>query len=271
MPETAFPFTQQRAAQRGCPFLPALGGLLLVAGLLAACLPAAAGTPLPSPVPTASSTPSPTPVWFPPTATPTTPPPLPTPTVPALPLGGEPLLVDPLLDPAPWQLPQSMYGSVQVANGRLVIALHRQDFSLLTLRQTPILDDFYLEVRVRLSLCQGADAYGVLFRAQSPQDFYRLTLNCQNEIRLDRVQGGRRVYLQPPALSPEVPPVPPAEAVIGILARGEEMQIFLNGQLQFTVRDPVFRAGVIGFSAASQASSDMTIVFSDLTVYPLAP
>ncbi len=269
MPEMPRQRKTRRAARRCCPFLPwvALGAFLLI--WLGGCAPAAP-TDAPLPAWTETPTPSPTTVWFPPTATPTPPQPLPTPTVAHLPIG-QVLLDDPLLDATGWQLPQSAHGSVQVGDGRLVIALHRQNFSLISLRAEPVLDDFYLQVRVRLSLCQGSDSYGVLFRAQSPQDFYRLTLNCQHEIRLDRVQGGRRVYLQPPIFSADVPPVPPAEAVVGILAQGETIAVYLNDVLQFQVRDPVFRAGVVGVGATAQSGSDMTIVFSELQIYDLQP
>lgn len=255
------------AACKRCPFLLIMVWLLLLTACAVPDVAATRPTATPSPAPS----PTPTVVWFPPTATPSPAPVLPTPTPLNLPVQPEPLLKDGFASADNWQIPQSSAGSVHITNNRLTLTLHQSRFRISTLRSQPVLRDFYLQVRVRLSLCSGSDTYGVLFRVQSPQDFYRLSLNCQQQIRLDRVQGGKRVYLQPPAFSAAAPPRPPAEATIGILARGGEISVYLDGVWQFTVRDPVFAAGLIGFDLTSDLSQDVTILFEDLTVYELLP
>jgi hypothetical protein len=44
------------------------------------------------------------------------------------------------------------------------------------------------------------------------------------------------------------------------------MRFFINGQYQFTVRDPSFPSGALGVFARSQGETAVTVNFSDLVV-----
>lgn len=210
---------------------------------------------------------TPTVVWFPPTATNTPMPPATMTPTPVLRPGlGAPLIRQALANLDDWDLPQSSLGNVTLAQGKMTFALHSPQFYLLSLRPSPSLGDFYAEVRVRLSLCANDDTYGLIFRANSSQDYYRLALNCRQEVHLDRIRNGKLVYLQTPTISADVPPGPPAETTLGIWAAGRELRVFINGHWQFTVTDPVFSQGSLGLFAKSGTNSDMTVVFSDLHV-----
>ena len=49
------------------------------------------------------------------------------------------------------------------------------------------------------------------------------------------------------------------------------MDFFVNGQYQFSVKDPMLTSGGVGLFARSANKMAVTINFSDLTVYKLLP
>ena len=243
--------------------LPALG---LSAALLTACLPAPT-TPVPEPA--ASETPTATVIWFPATNTPSR-----VPTQPAEPAYdtrpglGEIILQDDFTDPDAWQTVSTNNTSAAVDRGQLTLGISDgiRPVTLFSPRLEPVLRDFYAVITARTSLCRGTDQYGLLVRMMSYNDYYRYALNCQGEVRLERIQGGQAYPLQNWVPSGDVPPGAPAEVLLGVWASGTEMRFFLNGRLQFTVRDPVFGAGGLGVFIVSTGTTPVTVSFMDLVV-----
>ena len=187
--------------------------------------------------PTATVTP--TIVWFPPTATPTTfPTPIITPTVDMRPNIGRILFEDDFTDPNAWTLNQSESGSVALGKNELTIAIGETNAYLFSVREEPIFTDFYLEITAETSLCRDLDEYGVLFRVSPTIDYYRFSLSCNGQVRLDRIRDGQASSPQPWLLSGSVPPGAPSSSRLGISAVGTEMSFFVNGQYQFSIHDP---------------------------------
>lgn len=230
--------------------------------LLASCSAlerATLGTATPPP-PTPTPLLSPTPVWFPPTDTPTpsalT---LPTATPDYLPGLGETLYTDDFTDPANWS-----NGKDYISNARLILAAE-PDVYRMSLHQKLLVTDFYAEITANLNLCRGADEYGFLVRAV-PSAYYRFGLNCNGEIKADRVTNGARTPLKLPYLTSAAPRGVPAEVQIAVWAVGREMRFFLNGRYQFSVSDPVMSGGSLGVYVRASADSPITVSFSDLVV-----
>ncbi|MEJ5240935.1 MAG: hypothetical protein WHS87_07035 [Anaerolineales bacterium] len=243
---------------------------LVMIWTLSACLrvspPPGPSTPLA--FPTASQTP--TPIWFPPTPTFT---PLPIQTAPPTPDWFETIngvwLADSFTDPQAWGLIRSTQGSISIQEGFLVLAA-QPTFNLVTLRNAPTFDNFYLEVTAELNLCRGEDLYGVLFRSEA-KGAYRYGLDCKGQVRLDRVSGGLRYALYAPTLSGDAPPGAPGIVRLGIWAQNQTLRFFLNGRFQFEVRDGTLSRGQIGFFARPAGDTPLTVRFANLVVYSLRP
>jgi hypothetical protein len=220
-----------------------------------------------TPVPTATETITPTIVWFPPTFTPT---PLTTrinqPT-PDLRPGLQPVLLeDDFSQPGAWQTFKTNAGVVAYGKKELSIAVSAPKMTLSSLRSGPVLTDFYLQMKTAPSLCRGTDTYGLLLRASSTIDGYRLMLACNGQIRLERIKAGQVIPLQDWVPSGQVPPGAPLEVTVGVWFVQSEVRIFINDIYQFSVRDPVFPSGKIGVFARSAGDTPLTVVFSELTV-----
>jgi hypothetical protein len=245
---------------------------VLYALLLTAC---AAPTPVSLP-PTATRAPAatatPTPVWFPPTETPTPvtlPEPSPSPEM--RPGIGDLLLTDDFADSAPWLTGQSSKGTVSLGGGELTIALVQPRAYLFSTRTEPTFSDFYAEITASPSLCEGLDEYGLLFRMHSLGDFYRFSLSCNGQVRLDRVVSGAAGSPQPWMASASVPPGAPSSSRLGIWAVGSELRFFINDTFQFAVNDRYHASGLVGVFARSAGENAVTISFSELRVYQVEP
>jgi len=232
--------------------------------------PSVLATPTDTPAPLAS--PTPTIVWFPPTATPTPfPTPIVTPTADMRPQIGSTLLEDDFSSQKGWSVSQSDVGSVAYGKDELTIAIGETNAYLFSVREEPIFTDFYLEITAEPNLCSGLDEYGVLFRVSPAIDYYRFSLSCDGQVRLDRVSGGTASSPQPWLLSGAVPPGAPSTSRLGISAIGEEMRFFVNGQYQFTIQDPLLTSGGVGVFARSTNKKAVTVNFSNLVVSEVIP
>ena len=180
---------------------------------------------------------------------------------------GKILFEDDFSDPKAWTLNQSPSGSVALGKNELTIAIGETNAYLFSLREDPIFADFYLEITAETSLCRNLDEYGVLFRVSPTIDYYRLSLSCNGQVRLDRISGDQASSPQPWLLSGSVPPGAPSSSLIGIAAVGTQMSFFVNGRYQFSITDPLLSSGGVGVFARSTEKMAVTVNFTNLIVY----
>lgn len=241
----------------------------LLLALLAAC------APRPTPTgPPPSATPSPSATFAFPTAPPTptgTPTPPGTPTPDLLALAGPVHYEDDFSLDQGWPLGEDAVGAASLVSGRLAIAVRVPGALRLVPAPAAPLADFLMEVNVRPEICQGEDEFGLVFRLNDFAEHYRLGITCDGEVRLRRAtQTGLRA-LAPFAPHPAVRPGALAENRLTILARGPDLQVFLNGVAALQVRDPALAAGRFGLYVRTARSDLVTITFDDLMIRSLAP
>lgn len=161
---------------------------------------------------------------------------------------------------------QTTQGSAALGHNELTIAIQEPRTYIYSVRGEPVLGDFYLEITASPTLCRETDEYGVLLRLTSPGDFYRFSLSCDSQVRLDRLVNGVASSPQPWMFSGVIPPGAPNIARLGVWAHGKEMRFFINDQFQFTVSDPLLPSGNIGVFARSAGDYAVTVSFSELIV-----
>jgi hypothetical protein len=244
--------------------------LLAACGLiLASCSgPSLAPTLTPSPV-LSTVTPTSTIVWFPPTDTP-----LEFPTQPVAstleyhPGVGELLFSDSFDRPELWNTSTSSVANAIVTRNRLVMSITGPGpVSISSLRNQPTVGDFYAEAMADISLCSGKDQYGLVFRAAPGGNYYRFVINCNGQVRLERGNSGVTYPIQDWQPSGDASIGAPAQVKIGVWAAGSELRLFLNDHYQFTIRDPLFHTGTLGFFVSASGKAPVTVSFSDLSVY----
>ena len=209
-------------------------------------------------------------VWFPATATWTPFPTIvPSPSILPFPGLGSVIYQDDFSDLKNWSfshLQGNGGNSIILDRNRLTLALNAPPAALFSLNTGKPLSNFYAEVTVSVNRCFGQDTYGLLFRAASGAYTYRYLLNCSGQARMEQIRGGSNLPLQAWVPSGDAPPGAPGLVKMEVWASGAEMRFFLNGRYQFSVIDPVFKAGSLGVYANAVSPDGMNISFSDLTV-----
>ncbi|HWR65570.1 MAG TPA: hypothetical protein VN364_05585 [Bellilinea sp.] len=247
-------------------------GLLLLAVGASACLPAAEAESTPTITPTnvSSETPTPTIDWFPAIATATVrPTEMVTPTAtPALALGAE-LLRDDFSSPGDWATFQTTTGSAQYGKERFTLAVKAAEGYLLSLRSTPELKDFYLEITASPSLCRASDSYGLYLRSGGEGYGYRWVVTCDGRSRLERVRDFHASLVEDWVGSPWLTPGSPVTIHLGVWMSGAEMRFYAEGVEIFRTREPLYASGTIGVFARASGDTPVTVSFSDLTVYAI--
>lgn len=170
-----------------------------------------------------------------------------------------------------WSLGKTGVGSAAIGVNELTLVVSEPDAYVYSVRESPELSNFYAEITASPMLCREMDEYGLLLRFSSPADFYRFSLSCDGQVRLDRVVGGAASSPQPWTFSGSVPPGAPSQSRLAVWAVGEEMRFFINDEFQFTVSDPMLPSGKLGMFARSAGEKAVTVNFSDLLVHRVNP
>jgi hypothetical protein len=242
---------------------------LLVLGMTVAACSGMFPVPIETPTLFHTTTPTATTVWFPPTDTPTfLPTQIPSPTLEYHPGLDGLVFSDTFDDPQMWNTASSAQASATLTRSRLVLSITGTGpLSIISLRNQPEVSDFYAESMADISLCSNKDQYGMIFRASSGRDFYRFSINCNSQERVERVRGGETYPLIEWMTSGDAPSGAPAQIKLGVWMAGREMRFFLNDHFQFSLVDPVFSSGTIGFFVYANGQTPVTVSFSDLSVY----
>lgn len=209
--------------------------------------------------------------WFPPTATPTIAPTQGiTPTVDQHPGLGQVIIQDDFSNTTLWDTGEREAGKIGYSQNKLTLAISQPAGVLYSFRKSDVLTDFYLTMQVNPVLCKQSDVYGILFRVNSTGDFYRLLINCNGLLRLERLRNSEVTILQDWISSGQVAAGAPLNYQIGIWAFGSDLRIFAEDVFQFAVRDNTFPQGWLGVYARSMGTNVVTINFSSLQIQALS-
>ncbi|MCJ7735546.1 MAG: hypothetical protein MUP11_13485 [Anaerolineales bacterium] len=245
-------------------------GFLLI--FLSACQPVSVETQSPTATVTLTPSPSATVDWFPPTFTPelsaTT---EITPTPGIMSELGEIIFRDDFISPDGWTVSQSDRGQISIANGEINIIINESGTLFVGTLEKPDLRDFYAEITANPILCSPDDEYGFLFRVSGRNQYYRFVLSCDGEVRLDKIIGKNGTILYPWTRSASVPVGAPSVSKLAVLAVGDQIHVFINGDPQFTIQDRELKVGSFGVYARSVGDNAVTVSFSNLIVRDVLP
>lgn len=130
--------------------------------------------------------------------------------------------------------------------------------------------DFYAEVTAEVEACSEKDAYGLAARIGGTgyDRGYTLEFSCDGHFRLRRfISGELPEVILPWAASDLVQPGPEVSNRMGFLARGSRLALFANGGLLGEVEDRSFVFGNFGLFADAQVQQDLTVHFSDFSLW----
>jgi hypothetical protein len=183
---------------------------------------------------------------------------------------GELILEDNFTSPSGWPNTEDNRTRVVVENGRLNLFTDIPGALLLAPRNSPSINDFYVELSASPNLCEENDEYGLMFRINSAGDHYRFTLSCDGRARVERVFNGAVSIPLDWQIFPNVPSVAPSNVTLSVWALGSELRFFVDDSLLFTTNDTVIFVGRVGAFIRARGEGPLTVSFTDLLIYDLA-
>jgi hypothetical protein len=229
--------------------------------------------PTPTPLPTDTPAPSPTTTLTPTIAppTPTSPPAL-TPTQTPVasdprPGLGSPTIRDSFEDAANWNLFEDDHVRMEITGGQLVMTAFNPDFWNSWNFTGPQAQNFYLEITGSSGPCSGRDRYGLIFRAPENNRGYLFGISCDGSYSLWIWDGKTEMRLVEWTRSPHINAGPDATNRIGVMANGNQITLYANGQLLAEVSDGTYSSGRFGVFVGAAATEDYTARIDELAFW----
>jgi hypothetical protein len=168
----------------------------------------------------------------------------------------------------PWHTEGDEMGRTAVVGGRLLISIDAPQLMQFATLREPTFRDFSLDVEATL-LDGPADAsYGLLFRMQSPAEFYRFVVTGTGLYMIERRNGdGSWSRLsQEWAESPAIQLGLNATNRLQIIASGANFAFYVNDVLLRQVQDTAYAEGNLALDAGTFGQGGVQVAFDNLVV-----
>ncbi len=231
----------------------------------------AQATPIPAtPPPTAVLLPTEAPTATPePTATPTEPPTAtPLPSDPRQTLGA-PTWQDTFQTAANWSLFEDDHTKVGFQEDTLILSAKNADGWSGWALTWPVVENFYLEATFTPGDCTGLDRYGLIARAPDANHGYLFGATCDGNYALRDWDGEafRMLKIWTPSAAIHQGPDQPNR--LGLLADGDTLALFVNGERLAEIEDNTYAKGSIGLFVSAVNTPGFTVAVSEVAYWDL--
>lgn len=159
-------------------------------------------------------------------------------------------------------------GAVSIEDGQYVFTFDTSG-ALISPVSLPIVTDAYMEVDLYLDECPDDGLVGIMMRATIGAEAYNLSVSCDLRVWFISVdyEGfeilGVNAFTRPAVAAGE-------PRVLGALVDGDELTLYLDGEILGTVTDDRLTFGLIGLFAETNEIADAVIRFDNVRVWNLA-
>lgn len=131
--------------------------------------------------------------------------------------------------------------------------------------------DFYIEVTATIGdECAGKDSFGLLFRAQDPNQTYVFGFACDGSYRLYKWDEDEYTGLVEWKSSPHIMTGPNQTNRLGLLAEGETFKLYANGKVLGTASDDQFERGRFGLFIGSRTTDHFKVSVEEVAYWDLS-
>ena len=162
-------------------------------------------------------------------------------------------------------------GSIRFGKDEITFVTNKKRVYLYSNRINLSLTNFYGEITANPIFCQPQDEYGMLLKVNPPSDYYRYSVSCEGQVRLDRILNGNASSPQPWMASGSVPLGGPSLVRLGVWNLGSEFRFFINDDFQFSIQDAQIPTGTIGTFTRSSTDETFTVNFRALNIWEISP
>lgn len=180
--------------------------------------------------------------------------------------GGSPLLNDPLSgsDANGWPNDGS---NCSFSNNAYYVTANGSNILQPCIAARPQYSDAAIQVDV--TLISSADA-GLVFRANASQNqFYDFEITNQGQFYLRYFDNSKSTSLIPKTASSSIEEVGTKNTLL-VIARGTDLQLFINGTFVGEIQDSTFSNGQVGVAAGTLSANVGDASFTNMRVYPIS-
>ncbi len=169
-----------------------------------------------------------------------------------------------------WELESDESGSTTIVPEQLLIEVNSSNLVQYAMLKEPVVGDFSLEVDGRLLSGSSQSSYGVLFRMQGPQQFYRFEITTDGMYVIERHDrgGSRLMFAGDWRDSSSINQGPNVINRLGVRAQGSNISVYVNDTLLAEVMDGTYPSGNIALDGGTFETAPVQIAFDNLAIYP---
>jgi len=169
-----------------------------------------------------------------------------------------------------WMLESDEFGSTVIVPEQLLIELNSPNQIQYAALSEPLFSDFSLEVEAKLVNGSPASTYGVLFRMQNPEAFYRFAITGDGMYLLERhdPHGARFRFAEDWQDTVAINQGIGSTNNLKVVANGPKIAVYVNDTLLEEVTDNSYSVGTIALDAGTFDIAGTLVSFDNLFVYP---
>jgi hypothetical protein len=167
-----------------------------------------------------------------------------------------------------WLVEGDDAGRTAVLNEQLIISVKDPNLLQYTTLSEPLLADFVLEADVTQLAGDLESSYGLLFRMQSPEQFYRFDITGSGLYVMERhnSDGTWTRFLDDWVESGAIKQGLTVTNRLKVVAQGPLLSFYVNDQLLQQVNDASYAAGQIALDAGTFGRGGLEVAFDNVVV-----
>ena len=169
-----------------------------------------------------------------------------------------------------WKLESDENGSTTIVPEQLLIKINNPNMVQYASLVEPEVSDFRVEVDGHILSGSPQSSYGVLFRMQGPQQFYRYEITGDGTYILERHDSGgpRTLFMGDWRSSDAINQGLNMKNRLGVNAVGPNISLYVNDVLLEEISDDTYLEGKIALDAGTFAMAPAQIAFDNMVIYP---
>jgi hypothetical protein len=158
---------------------------------------------------------------------------------------------------------------IEIANSALDLTALKPDGWTGWSLSSPKLTNFYLEVTAKPAACDGFDSYGPMLRAPDATHGYLFAVSCDGQYRFEKVSGNNISDLIGWTANPAIGKGADQTNRLGVIAKGDQFTLFVNGSQVGQVSDSAYASGAFGLFISSFKTLNFVVHVDEVDYWDL--
>lgn len=167
-----------------------------------------------------------------------------------------------------WQTEADELGMTAVLSERMLIEISAQHTIQYTTLRERTFSDFVMEVEATQLAGSLESSFGVLFRMQSPDEFYRFDITGNGHFTVERhnADGSWTRFVEDWPLANGLKQGYNVTNLLRVAAEGQNIAVYANGELLHEFSDSGYADGAIALDAGTFGQPGLSVSFDNLVI-----